>query len=232
LKDAGGERTWLICPARECGRRVTDLEFLEPSASSQIRQTEENTNRASISGMNPKQFVFAWAFALGALVSAPNTFAKDKTEKNCKVYFMVVEHDELTSNLNMVGLNQPQREWFEKHGAKDAPGLCLVNGNAAGSRVTVETADENYIESIVGTSPLYSIAWEEHRVFVPDNNGGHNAFQASGILSIWTATADGGKGDFVPISPVHDTNRTIFTSSSASLLKSALKELGKRVGGS
>lgn len=138
---------------------------------------------------------------------------------------MVVEHDEQTSNLNMVGLNRPQQEWYDKHGAKEAPGFCLVNGNATGMRVTVENSDEKYIQSVVGTAPLYSIAWEQHQVFIPDDQGGHYAYRSTGILSIWNSSAKGGEGDFIPISPVHNTNRTILSSSSASLLKDALKEI-------
>ncbi len=156
------------------------------------------------------------------------TFAKEEPEKPCKVYFTVIEHDEQTSNLNMIGLNGPQREWFAKHGAKEAPNICLVNGNATGQRVTVETGDEGYIQKTVGELPFYSISWEEHRVFVPDHDGGHMAYTASGILSIWKKSANAGNGDFVPISPIHSTNHTIFSSSSTSLLKDALKEIRTR----
>jgi hypothetical protein len=155
--------------------------------------------------------------------------AKDNHVTACKVYFMVVEHDEETSNLNMVGLNHPQRDWYEKHGAKDAPGLCLVNGNAAGARVTVENVDENFVQKTVGNAQLYSIAWEEHRELVPDTNGGHYAYKATGILSRWTPGTTGTDGDFVPISPVHNTNRTILSSSSASLLKDALQEIARQL---
>ena len=146
----------------------------------------------------------------------------------CKMYFMVVEHDIETSNLNMTGLTEPQRNWWTKHRANEFRGICHIDGNRSGERVTVETADEPYIDGIVGSSPLYSIAWGEERIFVPDKNGGHYAWSAHGILSIYSAAANAGKGDFVSIAPVHDTNHTVFSSSALSLLKEALAEIRKR----
>jgi len=151
--------------------------------------------------------------------------AKERPTEGCKVYFIAVEHDEQTSNLNMVGLNHPQRDWYEKHGAKYAPGVCFV-GDAKAKQVTVEMVDESYLKNVVGIAPLYSIAWEEHLVFVPDNNGGHNAYHASGILSIWTPSDKGGA--FAPVAPIHNTNHTILSSSSVSLLKEGLKEIADR----
>jgi len=64
------------------------------------------------------------------------------------------------------------------------------------------------------------LEWEEHQVFVPDENGGHYAFSANGILYRMEFS---GKGSAIPIGPVHQTNRTIFSSSSLSLLKAAIK---------
>lgn len=77
----------------------------------------------------------------------------------------------------------------------------------------------------MGNAPLYLIAWEEHRVFVPDEKGGHYAWSASGVLNRW----DYGKKDFIPVMPLHNTNRTILTSSSTSLLKDGLKEIEKTI---
>jgi hypothetical protein len=176
------------------------------------------------------QYSITIALCVGILIGPQLTFAKNRPEQTCKVYFMVVEHDEQTSNLNMVGLNRPQQEWYDKHGAKEAPGLCLVNGNLMGMRVTAETIDEKYVDGIVGTAPFYSIAWEQHQVFVPDDQGGHYAYRSTGIVSICTVSAKGGDWSLVPISPVHNTNRTILSSSSASLLKDALKEIILRHG--
>ena len=129
----------------------------------------------------------------------------------------------------MVGLNKAQSDWFGKHGIREAPGVCIVNGNAKGERVTVESMDEAYVYGIVGSVPFYSVAWGEKKVLVPDDSGGHYAYEARGILSVWTPSASNGRGDFVAVEPIHDTNRTILTSSSLSLLKYALAEIKKRV---
>src|SRR5580658_7256579 len=98
----------------------------------------------------------------------------------CKVYFVVAEQDAVTVNLPMVGLNDEQRGWYKKDGG-EFPTLCLVNADASGKRVVANdsSAFDSYLDSVVGASPLYMITWEEHRVFVPDNNGGHYAWSAS-----------------------------------------------------
>jgi hypothetical protein len=124
--------------------------------------------------MNTYWFPIALAI-FGFLVGPQLTFARSNPQQDCRIYFTVIERDEETSNLSMVGLNRHQQEWYEKHGAKEAPGLCLLNGNATDTRVTLENSDEKYVESMVGTKPFYSIAWEQHRVFVPDDQGGHYA---------------------------------------------------------
>jgi hypothetical protein len=164
----------------------------------------------------------------GVLCGPAHAEKKSQTNVACKVYFMVVEHDTQTSNLNMVGLTKPQAEWWEKHGARETPGICLVNGNSKGERVTVESSDEAYIDRIVKSAPFYSVAWGEERIFVPDQNGGHGAFSAHGILSIWTPSADEGKGDFIAVCPIANSNRTILSSASLSLFKDALEEIKRR----
>lgn len=164
------------------------------------------------------------AAVLAILICPSIVFAnKRPTNESCKVYFVVAEKDANTVDLNMVGLNGPQEKWYKKHGG-EFPSLCLVNGDASGKRVTLDEASEAYVSSVVGTSPLYLIAWEEHKVFVPDDNGGHYSWSANGILSRW----DESKKDFVPLAPIHSTNRTIFSSSSTSLLKDGLKEIEVR----
>jgi hypothetical protein len=159
---------------------------------------------------------------LGILLTTSGALAKKHPPStSCRAYFVVAEKDRITVNLTMVGLNGKQEKWYEQHGG-EFPGLCLVNGNASGKRVTLDSlTSSDYLDSIVGTSPLYMIGWEEHLVFVPDDNGGHHAYSANGILSRW----DKDKQDFIPIGPAHNTNRTIFSSASASLLKDGLKEI-------
>ena len=159
--------------------------------------------------------------AVSFLLVASNVIAKKHPPTNaCKAYFIVTEQDTVTVNLAMVGLNEPQKKWYEKSGG-EFPGICLVNGDASGKRVTLDNGSESYISSVVGSSPLYSITWEEHKVYVPDDSGGHYAWSANGILSRWSYE----KNDFVAIGPIHSKNKTIFTSSSTSLLKDGLKQI-------
>ncbi len=82
---------------------------------------------------------------------------------------------------------------------------------------------------IVGDTPFYLIFWEEHRVFLPDSDGGHRAFSANGTLSKWDNSKPNGQ-NFVPFGPVHNTNRTILSSSSVSLLKDAIKQIRHKEG--
>jgi hypothetical protein len=163
---------------------------------------------------------------LACLSWSSGTFAhKHPPAGACKAYFVVTEKDEKTVNLNMLGLNETQAKWYKKHGG-EFPSLCPVNGDPSGKRITLpDAASESYIDSIVGDAPLYFIAWEEHRLYVPDGNGGHYAWSANGILSRW----DQSKQDFVSIAPIHNTNRTILSSSSVSMLKDGLQEIQSRV---
>jgi hypothetical protein len=157
---------------------------------------------------------------------------KPKDQAPCKVFFVMVEQDELTVNLKMVGLNKQQSNWYKKDGnQKEYAGVCIVHANESGAQVALESGSEEYINRTVGDSPLYLVAWEEHKVFVPDTRGGHYAYSASGTLSKWRSDnikPDG--GNFVPLGPVHQTNRTILSSSSVSLLKYAIKEIRRREG--
>jgi hypothetical protein len=51
-------------------------------------------------------------------------------------------------------------------------------------RVTLEQSRGQYVDSVVVTAALYEIAWNEHKEFVPNTNGGHDAFQANGIFGM------------------------------------------------
>jgi hypothetical protein len=100
---------------------------------------------------------------------------------------------------------------------------ALGNPDKTGERKAVidgQDDPDHYLEQTIGDAPLYILGWEEHRVFVPDNNGGHYAYSSNGILYRMDYT---GEGKMTPIAPVHDTNRTILSSSSVSLLKAAIK---------
>lgn len=116
--------------------------------------------------------------------------------------------------LKMAGPNDPQDKWYRKDGGKkDYEGVCVVWPTGGGQRVAMEDNQrdqDRYLESVVGDAPLYVLGWEEHKIFVPDQNGGHMAYSANGILYRMDFSGD---GKMVPRGPVHDTNRTIFTSS-------------------
>lgn len=144
--------------------------------------------------------------------------------KACLAYFAVLEQDGVTMGLPMVGLDKPQRSWYRKHGG-DFPRLCFAAGDAAGVRVTVGDASQAYWDSLLrDPHPFYLIAWEEHAVFVPDPYGGHYAWSANGIVSWWDSSSQ----KFVPVGPIHNTNRTILTSSATSLLKAGLRAIRRR----
>jgi hypothetical protein len=130
----------------------------------------------------------------------------------------------------MVGLNKQQSDWYQKEGdQKEFAGVCFVNASASGDRVPLESISEDYINRIVGASPLYEITWEQHLVFVPDKNGGHYAYSSNGTLSRWDDTKPDG-GTFVPVGPAHNTNRTILSSPSVSLLKDVIKQIRHKEG--
>jgi hypothetical protein len=172
------------------------------------------------------------AFCIMLLCIPGMAGAGSKNEAPCKVFFVMVEQDEVTVNLKMVGLNKQQSNWYKKDGnQKEYAGVCIAQASQSGEQVALESGSEEYINRTVGDSPLYLIAWEEHKVFVPDNNGGHYAYSSNGTLAKWRSDntrPDG--GSFVPVGPVHNTNRTILSSSSLSLLKDAIKEIRRREG--
>ena len=169
----------------------------------------------------------ATALCFGSIGMA---IAEPKAKEPCRVFFMIIEQDDTTVNLKMVGLNKPQHDWYKKGGnQKEYAGVCLVNATESGQQVPFETASEEFINRIVGPSPLYLIAWEQHRVFVPDNNGGHHAYSSNGTLSRWDKTKPEGR-NFVPVGPLHNRNRTILSSSSVSLLKDAIRQIRNQEG--
>jgi hypothetical protein len=111
---------------------------------------------------------------------------KPEDQAPCKAFFVMVEQDEITVNLKMVGLNKQQSSWYKKEGnQKEYAGVCIVHANESSEQIALESGSEEYINRTVGDSPLYLVAWEEHRVFVPDTKGGHYAYSANGTLSKW-----------------------------------------------
>lgn len=42
----------------------------------------------------------------------------DPASGSCTAYFVVVEQDENTVNIQMAGFSTPQENWYEKHGGE------------------------------------------------------------------------------------------------------------------
>ncbi len=190
---------------------------------------------------------------VGALLLCTPAAAKRKEPNQCVVFFSVVENDATTVGLSITALNEPQSNWYKKHGNRGKlTGICYS-----------KTADSP------GGAPLYLIAWGEHLVSEPytytykttetetsntngtvyDSDGDSSQVQgttttdvpvyhtqsgvkryyvADGRLSIWDDTTDDGKGSFVPFAPLHNHNRSVFTSASTSLLKNAIQIIRER----
>ncbi|MGH7744679.1 MAG: hypothetical protein ACREQ5_07675, partial [Candidatus Dormibacteria bacterium] len=60
------------------------------------------------------------------------------------------------------------------------------------------------------------------------SSGVKHYYVADGFLELWNSSAKAGEGAFVPIRPLHNHNRTIFTSASTSLLKDGLEQIAER----
>jgi len=191
------------------------------------------------------------ALAATLLLSGP-ALAKKKEPAPCVVYFAVVEHDEVTVGLSMVGLNRPQSSWYEKHGDRDKyAGVCYV------TKASDAPAD----------APLYAVVWGEHSVSKPytwtsestrqvtgtvtDESGNTGRVTmnvpvtetdsgvvdyrtADGWLAVWDQKANNGKGNFVPVAPLHSHTPTwspglaALSSASTSLLKDAMEQISQR----
>jgi hypothetical protein len=156
-------------------------------------------------------------------------FAGKKTTKNCSSYFAMVEQDDFTEKLAMAGFTNGQNKWYEKHSDdKEYGGVCVLLPNTTGQRVPAASLkDANMPEPEPG-KPVFVVAWHLTQGFVPDNNGGHYAYYASGVLS---RLGTDPQGNLIPIGPVHDTSRTIFSDPAISLLKAVIKQIKEQGSG-
>jgi hypothetical protein len=208
---------------------------------------------------------FFVALAAAGLCALPGS-ARPKPSASCRAYVIVMEHDEVTVGLSMIGLNKPQLSWYKKHGDKGKyAGVCPLNPPGSGQQA-VDALPLNPPKGMNSALPTYAIVWGEHLVSQPytygyttgqhstgtyngtitDDSGNtanvhgtttttvpvqHNQsgvkryYVADGILLIWKSSANGGKGDFVSIRPLHNQNRTILTSASTSLLKDGFEQI-------
>ncbi len=139
----------------------------------------------------------------------------DPDSGSCKAYFVVVEQDASTVNMQMAGFNTPQNKWYEKHGG-EFPTLCVATTVSSRRELLNESTLINHLQ---GGIPVYVIGWEEHLMY---NGAGNRYYEASGILYRLE------DGKYVQLAPLHNSNHTILTSSSTSLLKEGLEEIKRR----
>lgn len=191
---------------------------------------------------------------LAIIILSLTAAAKSKSPASCVVYFSVAEHDEITVGMTMKWLNKPQSSWYGKHGDRDkfagicyvakvadapsgAPLYLIVWGEHLESRPytytyqTTETQTGTVSGTVTdnegNTSNVYGTTTQDvpvqHTV-----SGQSRYYVADGWLAAWDHSAVNGKGDFVPVSPLHNHNITKFTSASTSLLKDAMEQIRDR----
>lgn len=113
--------------------------------------------------MNVRLFVLC---GLATLCTSP-VYAGPKPSTPCKAYVIVIEHDEVTVGLSMVGLNKPQLSWFKKHGDKGRyAGVCAW-GPPGDMQESVAALPSKLANGIKPGLPVYAIIWGEHLVGQP-----------------------------------------------------------------
>jgi hypothetical protein len=160
------------------------------------------------------------------LMTAITAFAKIKAPLKCDSYFTMVQQDDSTENLAMAGLTQSQLKWYDKHSSdKTYTGVCVLLPNNTGQRIPAERLKNSKMPEPEPGKPVYVIGWHLSKGFVPDNNGGHYAYYATGVLSLLGSDPN---GNLIPIGPVRDTSKTIFSDPTISLLKAVIKQIKER----
>ncbi len=128
----------------------------------------------------------------------------------CESFLMMVEQDGVTSDLAMTGLTKAQIDWIRKNQDKpEVRGICPYPFDPKNKRVPA-TLVQDPAPPELGARPLYVVRWKQEKIV------------SSGILYRMDMSGD---GKLLPMGPVHDTNRTILTDSSVSLLKYVLKQI-------
>jgi len=92
-----------------------------------------------------------------------------------------------------------------------------VNGNVSGT-ITDQNGDTSTVSGTTSTSVPVS----------QTSSGTKHYYVADGWLAIWEHKTNESKGNFVPIAPLHNHNRTVLTSASTSLLKDAMEQISQR----
>ena len=183
---------------------------------------------------------------LGLVLSvlAVPVFAKEKAP--CTTYFVIAEIDQSTNGSPIYGLSRHQEDWYAKHGDKGKyAGLCLIQ-NVADAPQNAPLYFISWNERLVSQDYTYTTNQTQttntngtvtdnqgntaqitgtSTTSVPVTHAGTKTFYvAGGQLSVWTVDRDG-KGSFVPVSVIQNTNHWVFTSASTSILKDALDRI-------
>jgi hypothetical protein len=82
----------------------------------------------------------------------------------CTAYFTILETDEVTVGLSMLGLNKSQSDWYNKHGKQgEFTGLCYWDETGNQSQVSLEkfTSDRKSGKIEMPSGPVYMISWGE-----------------------------------------------------------------------
>jgi hypothetical protein len=99
--------------------------------------------------------------------SASDAQAENVTEtkpRPCRAYFTVLETDEVTVGLPMLGLNKPQLSWYQKNGNKGKfAGICYLDLGrmSVDDFISREKSGAIHGPDVAPNVPIYVIAWGE-----------------------------------------------------------------------
>lgn len=141
----------------------------------------------------------------------------------CKLFLTMIEQDERTSDLAITGLTSGQVNWIRKSLKKpDVEGTCPLPLDPKNKRVPLVALTDAAMGVDTAGKTIFVVKWKQISYIVPDQNGGHFAVDARGVLYRMGSSAS---GDLIPIGPVHDTSHTVFSDPTVSFLKAVLKTI-------
>jgi PDZ domain/PEGA domain len=191
---------------------------------------------------------------LATLLLAVGNIEANEQPAPCVVYFSVLENDEVTVHRSVLKMNEPQSGWYEKYGNRDKyAGICYVeNGIHApadeplyaivwGEHLVSEPYTYSYEATVRvngdvnatitdqnGNTSTVSGATTTSGPVNHSHSGTKEHYVVDGWLAVWNPQTSDGKGSFVPVTPLHNHNRTDLTSASTSLLKDAMEQISQR----
>jgi PEGA domain len=98
------------------------------------------------------------------LAAGSSAYTQSKPAAACRAYFTTLETDQVTVGVPMLGLNKPQREWYDKHGAKgEYAGICYWDPRSDESQIALAkvVSDGKFNNIDIPDAPLYLIGWGE-----------------------------------------------------------------------